>query len=139
MKPVEKKPETEEEEGGTLELFEKDEGTRGAYDDDDELGWVFKQSAEDEKSSKASIRAGKWLLKVKDTVPCFGPGMDFAVGTCPTRPTEEVKDMVIAGGMLRTDACHRCIWQLGLSIAPNFRCRNLPEHGLYLTIVSLDA
>lgn len=83
---------------GTLELVEKDEGTRGVYDDEDELGWVFNMSIEDEKASKASIRAGKWALKVKDTLPCFGPGMDLTVGLCPGRADNAVLDMVIAGG-----------------------------------------
>lgn len=78
IEPAEKKSETEEE-GGTLELFEKYESTRGVFDDKDELGSVFNQSTEDERSSKASIR----LLKVKDIVPFCVPGMDFGIKYCP--------------------------------------------------------
>ena len=88
------------EEDNTLTLTEKDEGTRGVYDDDDELGWVFDLSAEDEKKSKANIHKGNWQLKVKDTLPCFGPGMDLTIGLSP-RHTEESLDMVIAGGFAK--------------------------------------
>ncbi len=104
LKPSKEEPEEvtaqPKEEDNTLTLTEKDEGTRGVYDDEDELGWVFDLSAEDEKKSKANIHKGNWQLKVKDTLPCFGPGMDLTVGLSP-RHTEESLDMVIAGGFAK--------------------------------------
>lgn len=80
-----------------LELQEKDEGTRGVYDDDDELGWVF-NSGSDESDRGSKSGSGKWALKVKDTLPCFGPGGDLAVGISPDDITQTKLDMVVAGG-----------------------------------------
>lgn len=99
--PPESSDEESDEDTGTkqaaLKLEEKDEGTRGVYDDDDELGWVFNSGPEnDATNSKGGD--GNWALKVKDTITCFGPGADLAVGASPDDATGMKLDMVIAGG-----------------------------------------
>lgn len=98
--PDDSSDEESEDEGGkkaALELVEKDEGTRGVYDDEDELGWVFNSTDADSRPGKGSA-TGKWALKVKDTIPCFGPGADLAVGLSPDDITQTKCDMVVAGG-----------------------------------------
>lgn len=81
-----------------LELKEKDEGTRGVYDDEDELGWVFNSTADDDAKTAARAGSGKWALKVKDTLTCFGPGADVTIGEAPDDLGGAKLDMVIAGG-----------------------------------------
>ena len=96
VKPPNDSSDEEEEEEEALDLEEKVEGTRGEYDDDDELGWVFNSGKE--TSHSTSSGAAKWGLKVKDTLPGFGPGADMAVGFAPDDITRTKLDMVVAGG-----------------------------------------
>lgn len=79
----------------TLKLNEDDDqGTRGVYDDEDELGFVFKS-----ESTSNDRRGGtSWALTVKDTVPCFGPGADIALGPSPKDASRTQLDIVVAGG-----------------------------------------
>ncbi|CAN8062015.1 unnamed protein product [Agarophyton chilense] len=111
----------EESDGGAdndehaLNLDQKDEGTRGVYDDEDELGWVF-NSGTDEASSKRSYGSGKWALKVKDTLPCFGPGSDLAIGLSPDDDTGARLDMVVAGGYAKNG----CLAVVHQSVRPTF-------------------
>ena len=88
----------DEQKQSALELEEKVEGTRGVYDDEDELGWVFASGTETGDATDKSKGSRKWALKVKDTLPCFGPGADLAVGPSPEDVTATKLDMVIAGG-----------------------------------------
>eukprot|EP00177_Eucheuma_denticulatum_P006591 GFKZ01011998.1.p1 GENE.GFKZ01011998.1~~GFKZ01011998.1.p1 ORF type:complete len:1886 (+),score=288.95 GFKZ01011998.1:248-5905(+) len=100
--PLESSDEESDDDDGAkkpaLELEEKDEGTRGEYDDEDELGWVFNSGADLKDADTRGIVPGKWALKVKDTLTCFGPGADLAVGTSPEDLTNSKLDLVIAGG-----------------------------------------
>lgn len=117
--------EAEEKKKDTIELDDQDEATRGVYDDDDELGWVFSQSIEAEKASKESIKAGKWALKVKDTLPCFGPGSDLTVGLNPESPNDDdILDMVVAGGYAK-NGCLAVVHQT-IRAKGNFHL-NLPD------------
>jgi CPSF A subunit region/Mono-functional DNA-alkylating methyl methanesulfonate N-term len=79
-----------------LELVDKDEGTRGVYDDDDELGLVFSSGGNEER---VAVRSGSesWSLKVRDTLTCYGPAADVAIGRSPD-DTDGALDCVIAGG-----------------------------------------
>lgn len=95
-------PKTEDDSDGssddqerTLDLNENDDqGTRGVYDDDDELGFVFKSDV----ASRHQQKAGNWALTVKDTVPCFGPGADITMGPSPKDVSQSKLDLVVAGG-----------------------------------------
>eukprot|EP00178_Gracilaria_changii_P004235 TRINITY_DN1662_c0_g1_i1.p1 TRINITY_DN1662_c0_g1~~TRINITY_DN1662_c0_g1_i1.p1 ORF type:complete len:1909 (+),score=259.12 TRINITY_DN1662_c0_g1_i1:10735-16461(+) len=120
VKPPQDSTDDESEEGGendehTLNLDQKDEGTRGVYDDEDELGWVF-NSGTDETTSKGSSSSGKWALKVKDTLPCFGPGSDLAIGTSPDDDSGSKLDMVVAGGYAKNG----CLAVVHQSVRPTF-------------------
>lgn len=116
--PQDSSDEDSDDEAGTkqraLELKEKDEGTRGVYDDEDELGWVFNSGQENETSSGKDGGAGSWALKVKDTITCFGPGADIAVGCSPDDATSSKLDMVIAGGYAKNG----CLAVVHQSIRP---------------------
>ncbi|PXF45854.1 Cleavage and polyadenylation specificity factor subunit 1 [Gracilariopsis chorda] len=104
-----------EEEEPSLNLDQKDEGTRGVYDDDDELGWVF-NSETDETITKSACGTGNWALKVKDTLVCFGPGADLAIGRSPGDETGIKLDMVIAGGYAKNG----CLAVVHQSIRPTY-------------------
>lgn len=99
----------------SMKLEEKDEGTRGVYDDEDELGWVFNSGADGDASQGKGSGAGNWALKVKDTLPCFGPGADLAVGGSPEDLSK--LDMVIAGGYAKNG----CLAVVHESIRPTNR------------------
>lgn len=99
----------------SLDLDQKDEGTRGVYDDEDELGWVFNTES-DESEKKGSSGAGNWALKVKDTLPCFGPGADLTIGRSPGDDTGSKLDMVVAGGYAKNG----CLAVVHQSIRPTF-------------------
>lgn len=110
--------ETDDENGNkqsALKLEEKDEGTRGVYDDEDELGWVFNSGPENEPSNVKGSGSGNWALKVKDTLTCFGPGTDMAVGTSPDDVSK--LDMVVAGGYAKNG----CLAVVHESIRPTNR------------------
>lgn len=112
--------ETDDDDGGkkpALELEEKDEGTRGEYDDEDELGWVFNSGADPNDGDERGIVPGKWALKVKDTLTCFGPGADLAVGTSPEDLTNSKLDLVIAGGYGKNG----CLAVVHQSVRPTHR------------------
>lgn len=98
-----------------LELEEKDEGTRGVYDDEDELGWVFNSETDNDLTNGKGEGAGNWALKVKDTLVCFGPGADLAVGASP----DDVKksDLVVAGGYAKNG----CLAVVHQSVRPAIR------------------
>lgn len=79
----------------TLKLNEdNDQGTRGVYDDEDELGFVFKS----ESTSNDRQGGTSWALTVKDTISCFGPGADIALGPSPKDASRTQLDIVVAGG-----------------------------------------
>lgn len=112
--------ESGDEEGGkqsALELQDKDEGTRGVYDDEDELGWVFNSGTDSNAGGGEGGSSGKWALKVKDTLTCFGPGADLAVGPSPDDVTNTKLDMVIAGGYAKNG----CLAVVHQSIRPTNR------------------
>lgn len=97
----------------TLDLhFNDDKGTRGVYDDDDELGFVFKVDT----AADSSQGTGHWALTVKDTLSCFGPGSDIAVGCSPQAAVETQWDMVVAGGYAK-NGCLAVVYQ---SVRPTF-------------------
>lgn len=98
-----------------LELEDKDEGTRGVYDDEDELGWVFNSGTDNDLSNAKRSGSGNWALKVKDTLTCFGPGSDLAVGSSPDDLTK--LDMVVAGGYAKNG----CLAVVQESIRPTNR------------------
>lgn len=82
-----------------LELAENDEGTRGVYDDDDELGQVFSSGGRDAQGTvgEGDGNTKSWALMVKDTLTSFGPAADLAVG----RAADDVGgalDIIVAGG-----------------------------------------
>lgn len=104
-----------EEDEPSLNLDDKDEGTRGVYDDEDELGWVFNSETE-ETTTKNASGTGKWALKVKDTLVCFGPGADVAIGRSPSDDTGIKLDMVIAGGYAKNG----CLAVVHQSIRPTY-------------------
>lgn len=116
-------PESSDEDSGdehgnkqsSLKLEEKDEGTRGVYDDEDELGWVFNSGTDGERSQGKTSGAGTWALKVKDTLPCFGPGADLAIGASPEDLTK--LDIVVAGGFAKNG----CLGVVHESIRPTSR------------------
>lgn len=82
-----------------LELVDKDEGTRGVYDDDDELGMVFTSGGTDDggAAGAAAVRSESWVLVVKDTLTSYGPSADVAVGKS-TGDAKGALDFVVAGG-----------------------------------------
>lgn len=97
----------------TLDLHVNDEkGTRGVYDDDDELGFVFKVDT----ATDSTQGTGHWVLTVKDTISCFGPGSDVAVGCSPQAVVETQWDMVVAGGYAK-NGCLAVVYQ---SVRPTF-------------------
>lgn len=100
-----------------LKLEEKEEGTRGVYDDEDELGWVFSSDTANEAAEKSDSAPRKWALKVKDTLTCFGPGADLTVGISPDDITKTKLDMVIAGGYAKNG----CLAVIHQSIRPTNR------------------
>lgn len=112
--------ESEGEDGGkqsALELQDKDEGTRGVYDDEDELGWVFNSGTDSGAESDKAASSSKWALKVKDTLTCFGPGADVAIGPSPENETNTKMDLVIAGGYAKNG----CLAVVHQSIRPTNR------------------
>ncbi|KAI0566023.1 Cleavage and polyadenylation specificity factor [Gracilaria domingensis] len=120
VKPPQDSSDEESEDGPekdehALNLDQKDEGTRGVYDDEDELGWVF-NSGTDEATAKGSSSSGTWALKVKDTLPCFGPGSDLAIGMSPGDDTGTKLDMVVAGGYAKNG----CLAVVHQSVRPTF-------------------
>lgn len=99
---------------GPLELVDKDEGTRGVYDDDDELGVVFNSVGnEDDGASAASMRSDAWSLVVKDTLTSYGPSADVAVGKS-AGSADGALDFVVAGGYAKNG----CLGVLQQSIRP---------------------
>lgn len=97
----------------TLDLHDNDnEGTRGVYDDDDELGFVFKADS----GTDSSQGVGTWALTVKDTLSCFGPGSDVAVGSSPDAPAGTQWDLVVAGGYAKNG----CLAVIHQSVRPTF-------------------
>lgn len=97
----------------TLDLNENDnQGTRGVYDDDDELGFVFKSDA----AAGSKHGTGNWALTVKDTITCFGPGADITMGPSPKDLTQSQMDMVVAGGYAKNG----CLAVIHESIRPTY-------------------
>lgn len=95
-----------------LELEDKDEGTRGVYDDDDELGLVF-NSADDDGRAGADSSREAWSLVVKDTLTSYGPSADVAIGKTPGE-ADGALDMVVAGGYAKNG----CLGVLQHSVRP---------------------
>jgi hypothetical protein len=111
-----------------LELVDKDEGTRGVYDDDDELGMVFSSDAvHDHRETR---RSEQWALKVKDTLTCYGPAADVAVG----RSVDDMSgalDLVVAGGYAKNG----CLGVIQHSIRPRDITRfSLEQYGKSWTL-----
>lgn len=100
-----------------LELQDKDEGTRGVYDDEDELGWVFNSGTDNGAENGKGASSSKWALKVKDTLTCFGPGADLAIGPSPDNEMNTKMDLVIAGGYAKNG----CLAVVHQSIRPTNR------------------
>lgn len=111
----------EEDKERTLDLHDNDDGgTRGVYDDDDELGFVFKVDT----ATDSTKGTGHWALTVKDTLSCFGPGSDVAVGCSPQDATETQWDVVVAGGYAK-NGCLAVVYQ---SVRPTFYTEfNVPD------------
>lgn len=105
----------------TLNLNDGDtEGTRGVYDDEDELGFVFKSDSGTGKNQGA----GNWALTVKDTLSCYGPGADVAMGPSPKDATKTLLDMVVAGGYAKNG----CLAVVHQTVRPT-DCAHFPVPG----------
>lgn len=97
-----------------LELVDKDEGTRGVYDDEDELGVMFSSGGnDDDRGSIPSARSDAWSLVVKDTLTSYGPSADLAVGKS-AGSADGALDFVVAGGYAKNG----CLGVLQQSIRP---------------------